>query len=90
MNFKEALEKLAALQHRHAVYEELIAHLEQFLPSDVAGPELMLEVEDCSDATVDFSVIEGVQNKLIADQKDISKEMSALQELKVTNGKAKK
>ena len=90
MKLDEVLSKRTDLQHVEAVYEELIAHLDQFLPLDTGPSESLLEVVGCLAPTVSHEAIDSVQQKLVALKKEIAGELEKINSLEVKPSAKKK
>jgi hypothetical protein len=80
---KEALTKLTELEHSIAVYENLIAHLEEFLNSDVGPAEYEIHVDNCSVPTVPEEVIERAVFSFEKRIKELKRAKKALEELEL-------
>lgn len=90
MNLQDALSKITELQHLTGVYEELIDHLAQFLPTDLGEADAELILEDCFQSTVTPDVIDCVQQELQTKRAEVEKQLIELNKMRVTNGQAKK
>ena len=93
MNLKEVLAEIVNKQHKVAVYEDLIAYLEDYLPSDlVQDPEEKLIVEGpCLEPNVSYSVIEKVIETLSKMMEKESTELDKLNKMEMkTNEPAKR
>ena len=90
MNLQEALHKITELQHLSGVYEELIDHLAQFLPTDVGEPEAELLLEDCFESKVSTDAVDSVQQFLQSKREEIEKQLLTLNKMRVTSGQATK
>lgn len=83
MKLEEVLEKRTELQHIEAVYEELLAHLESFLPSDTGPSEEILVVDGCLEPNVTQEAVDIVQQKLTALKKEIANDLEQINSLEV-------
>ena len=83
MKLEEVLAKRTELQHVEAVYEELVAYLDQFLPSDTGPSEAILEVPGCLEPVVSHEAVDEAQQKLISLRKEVASELEKINSLEV-------
>jgi hypothetical protein len=84
-HLKDVLEEIVNKQHKIAVFEDLIAYLEDYLPSDVClTPDEKLSVEGpCLEPDVSYAVIENVIEFLSKMMEEESKTLDKLNNMEM-------
>ena len=86
----EALDRLAEIQDKEAVYKELVEHLTPLISTDSLKPEKGIMSPRLANEPIDEGVIIGVQNELKAKLAELKKEANKLRGLGVARRTVKK
>ena len=90
MNIDQLLETITDLQHKIAVYGDIIEYLEEYLPSDIGDASETLSVNGCLEPVVSCRVLETILGEISDRRAESEKELDTLKSLEVAHESAGK